>query len=552
MKKVTRILVPTDFGEVSNEAVDYACDLAEQLSAELHFLHVVADGPLPFHLGEDPNRLAVARQELGKLPLRMTPGTVEISRAVCEGKPADEILRYAGENGICTIVMGTHGRNGLKHALVGSVAETVIRLAPCPVIIVRGANGYSQGDDVAVDEATAVKGTSRLPTLGQIPESNRVLELLERALTARATDVHLDPISSEKFRVRFRIDGHLEQYCILDRSIASPLLMQLKVMSNLDIAQPFEPNEGRLRLPESMSDVEVRITTVPVCGGDAVALRLLKHESSPPSLNELGFSTHAFQAVQGMMHDGEGLVLVTGPTGSGKTTTVHSMLRMLDNGKRNIVSIEDPVEYRVPAIRQLSVDLRHDVTMTRGLRTLLRMDPDVVFIGEIRDVEAMEIAMRAASAGKYVFSTLHTRDVASTVTALRDLHADNLSLAANLKGIVSQRLMRCTCRECVGRSACTPQERDVFLTEGAAPPEELPRPRGCPQCRNTGFRGRIGVFETLPIAGEIADAIQRGVPEDELRRIIRAAGTPSLMADALSKVREGITSLDEARSIKWA
>jgi len=286
--------------------------------------------------------------------------------------------------------------------------------------------------------------------------------------------------------------------------------------------------------------------------GDAVALRLLKHEQTVPSLDELGCSPAALQAIETMLHAGEGLVLVTGPTGSGKTTTVHAMLRLLDTGERNVVSIEDPVEYRVPSFRQLSVDLRHDLTMTRGLRTLLRMDPDVVFIGEIRDLEAMEIAMRAASAGKYVFSTLHTRDVASTVTALRDLRADNLSLSGNLKGIVSQRLMRRICRECCTTSPCTSAECDAFLAEGLPKPAALPRPQGCPRCRNTGYFGRIGVIEAVPVAGKIATAIQNGVSENELREIIRSAGTPSLMTDALTKVREGLTSLEEARSIRWA
>lgn len=552
MSGVARVLAPTDFGEASQAAVEYACTLAEQLDAELHLLHVVTESSLPFLGGNTPDRLQTARQDLGKLPAQMSPKTLAITRTVSEGKPADEILRYVAQNEIGMVVMGTHAREGLAHVFLGSVAEQLIRTAPCPVVIVRAA--LPQVQDRALDDvgASAVRRTPRPPSLGQIPESNRVLELLHRALEARATDVHIDPISSDQFRIRFRIDGRLEQYCIVDRTVGMPLLMQLKVMSQLDITQPFEPNEGRLRLPESMPDTEVRITTIPVYGGDAVALRLLKHEKSPPSLNKLGFASHALQAVHAMLHAGEGLVLVTGPTGSGKTTTVHAMLRMLDSGDRNIVSIEDPVEYRVPAIRQLSVDLRHGVTMTRGLRTLLRMDPDVVFIGEIRDVEAMEIALRAASAGKYVFSTLHTRDVASTVTALRDLHADNLSLGGNLKGIVSQRLMRCICDECCGRSACSGPERDVFLSEGVEPPDELVRPQGCPHCRNTGFRGRIGVFETLPLAGEISEAIQRGAAEDELRQMIRAAGTPSLMADALTKVCEGVTALEEARSIRWA
>jgi general secretion pathway protein E len=552
MKEIKRILAATDFDADGDAAVDYACNLAERLGAELHLLHVVPKRLFPVRATDEAERLEAAHQGLGRLPSRMTRSTLIIIRKTCDGAPADEILRYADENGIDLIALGTHGRNGLAHFVVGSVAEKFIRAAPCPVVIVRQSMTQLQDEPAAGTESNSADESPPPRSLGQAAESNRVLELLERALAARATDVHIDPISADEFKVRFRVDGRLEQYCILDRSVAGPLVMQLKIMSDLDIARPFEPNEGRVRLPSSMADTEVRITTIPVAGGDAVALRLLKHEANPPSLNELGFSAQAMEAVNGMLRDGEGIVLVTGPTGSGKTTTVHAMLRMLDNGARNLMSIEDPVEYRVPAIRQMSVDVKHAMTMTRGLRTLLRMDPDVVFIGEIRDVEAMEIALRAASSGKYVFSTLHTRDVASTVTALRDLNADNLSLGGNLKGIVSQRLMRSVCRECCGRSEPSDPERNSFLAEGLEPPPMLPRPNGCPHCRNTGFRGRTGVFEAVRTTGDIAEAIQRGTAEVELRRMIRTAGTTGLMADALCKVRDGVTSLEEALSIKWA
>ncbi|MBI3864144.1 MAG: Flp pilus assembly complex ATPase component TadA, partial [Planctomycetia bacterium] len=511
--------------------------------AQLHLLHVVPEKHGPRELPADlKDRMQAARLELGKLPAEIPPHGMVIARVVREGNPGDEILRYARETGIDLVAMGTHGRSGLAHILMGSIAEKVIRGAACPVIVIRPFG--IEGEEAAPDEAVS--------SLGQVPESNRALELLQRAVAVRATDIHIDPVSAQEYSVRFRVDGRIEPYCTLDRSIAGPLLMQLKLMSRLEIAQPFEPQEARVHLPESMLDVEVRITTVPACGGEAVSLRLLKNEETPASLGVLGLSPGGLASVAQMIQQGEGLVLVTGPTGSGKTTTVHAMLRLLDNGARNIVSIEDPVEYRVPAIRQVSVDARHGLTMTRGLRTVLRMDPDVVFIGEVRDVEALEIAMRAASSGRYVFSTLHTRDVASTVTALRDLHADDLSLAGNLRGIVCQRLIRKLCLECCSHSAATAEERAAFAAEGIEPTEELSRPEGCEACRGTGYLGRIGVFETLVVSGKVADAIQTGSSEDDLRRLIRSEGTVSLTAEALKLARDGVTSFDEARSIKWA
>jgi type II secretory ATPase GspE/PulE/Tfp pilus assembly ATPase PilB-like protein len=335
--------------------------------------------------------------------------------------------------------------------------------------------------------------------------------------------------------------------------VATPLLQQLKILASLDIAKPFEPKEGRLHLPGGLAEVEVRVTTAPVHGGTAMALRLLRRDRVLMPLDALGLSPAAAAAVEQMLRTGDGLLLVTGPTGSGKTTTIYSLLNQLcrSGRRRNIVSIEDPIELPLPFARQLAVDPRHNLTMTRGLRTILRMDPDIVFVGEIRDVEAAEIAMRAASSGRFVFSSLHTRDVASTITALRDLHIDNRSLAGNLTGLISQRLVRRLCPRCTQRVPLGDEAHAIFAAEGIEPPAEVGRPVGCDHCRGTGYRERVGVFEAAVAAGPVAEAIQSGAPEDELRARLRAAGTPGLLAEALARVRDGVTSLDEAHGMKW-
>lgn len=381
-------------------------------------------------------------------------------------------------------------------------------------------------------------------------ESSAALDLLRHALANRATDVHLDPESEEQFLVRLRIDGQMEPYCRLDRSIGVPLVQQFKVMAGLDIAVPFEPQEGRLQLPADFAGIEVRLTSTPVQGGQAMALRILSRDRLIQSLAGLGLSRGALETVERIRQSGAGLVLVTGPTGSGKTTTIYSLLHQLSANPRNITSIEDPIEFPMPFIRQLAVDPRHGMTMNGGLKTILRMDPDIVFVGEIRDVEAAEIAMRAGSAGRFVFSTFHTRDVASTVTAMRDLHVDNRSLAANLTGIISQRLVRRLCPECSAKSPTTDAEARLFASEGLTPPAELPRASGCDRCRGTGYRDRIAVVEAVAIAGPAAEAILSGASEDEFRRVLRSSGTPSLLADGLQKVSEGITTLDEIQGIK--
>jgi general secretion pathway protein E len=619
MFRVKRILAPCDFSRFSEAAIRRACDLAATFEAQLHLLHVVADSPLLARTEPEADRLRHAREQLAQ---QLEPHVVVqlcIERAAVAGTPHREICRYAQEHDIDLIVMGTHGRTGLAHVAIGSVAEKVLRGAPCPVLIVRHPE---QQDDLVRQAAKVLRdefGTSLAGEFGEtraslkgrlmrtlsisdqaaefmveklrgeqsliwdeapredasqprtgtwqigfaVPgiepaapifsphdEASPALDLVMRAVALRATDIHIDPAGRE-YSVRFRIDGKLERYCGLDPDVATHLTQQLKTLARLDIADPFHPQEGRLRLPAALAELEVRMTTSPVAGGEAVALRLFDRENVFRPLNGLGLSERSLAAIDQILRRGEGLVLVTGPTGSGKTTTVYSMLEALGTGERNIISIEDPVEFPASFVRQMEVDERHGVTMTSGLRTLLRMDPDVVFLGEIRDAEAADIGMRAASSGKYVFSTLHTRDVASTITALRDLHIDGRSLAGNLTGIISQRIIRRLCPQCREPAAIGDEERALLVKHGVELPPQLFRPVGCPHCRGTGYRGRIGVFEVALAGDALAREIARGAAEHELREQIRLAGTPDLTTDALIKVRDGITSLDEAERMRW-
>lgn len=391
-------------------------------------------------------------------------------------------------------------------------------------------------------------GSTRLVVHG---EPAPAIDLLQRAVASRATDVHIDPADDDQWVVRFRIDGVIERYCLLDHDVALHLLHQFKLSANLDIADPFRAQEGRMRLPQFLTDLEVRVTAAPVAGGAAVSLRIFDRDRESYSLGDVGLTAVAMQTVQRMLQNLEGVVLVTGPTGSGKTTTVYSMLRTLGDGRRNLVAIEDPVEHAVPFMRQMAVDERHDVSMLSGLRTILRMDPDIIFVGEIRDSETAEIAMRAARSGRCVVSTLHTRDVAATVTALRDLRVDNRSLAANLTGVINQRLVRRLCPQCSQRVPIIASQRDEFLALQIEPPDHLYRNAGCSACRGTGFLGRVGVFEAAFIDDSISQAIVAGATEAEMRTLIRSAGNPSLTADALSKARDGWTSYDEALMLRW-
>ena len=605
-----RILVPTDFSPHSDAALDYACDLAKESRAKLHLLHVMG--------GKEGTNGAAERirdrlEKLGASITAQNELVIDTIKDAMSGDPHRVIVQYATDNNVDLIVMGTHGRTGLAHLTMGSVAERVLREAPCPVLVTgrrareqrvtleRAVNvlGDQFGDSLVgtrdggveqmqtlLENRLNVSATASARLLEQLEQrewlgweegppgkwtivdgidfvesatrarsmsssESPAIDLIQRAGKLRATDVHIDPVNDQQSKVRLRVDGKLEGYCRLDRGVAEHLINQLKTLSRLDIAEPFLPKEGHLGLPASLSDLEVRITVAPVATGEAVALRLFARDSIFLPLGELGLSEQALAVVSEMLRLGEGLVLVTGPTGSGKTTTVYSMLENLSAAEQNIVSIEDPIEFAVPFVRQMGVDDKHGVTMTKGLRTILRMDPDVVFLGEVRDHEAADIAMRAAGSGKYVFTTLHTRNVASTVTTLRDMRISDRSLAANLTGIINQRLVRRLCHACQKPVAVSPAEGERFRQADCAAPEEVYVPVGCDQCRGTGYRGRVGVFEVALVRNNIADAIAHGDSERHLEQLLRSAGMADLQTDGLQKAASGVTSLEEALGVHW-
>ncbi|MBS0204071.1 MAG: Flp pilus assembly complex ATPase component TadA [Planctomycetes bacterium] len=545
-----KILFPTDYSICSNEALRYAVTLAAESSGSLVILHVV-EPMSPYLVPESAPPGSTHRDEFfATLQTLLAEKPVAYEERTIIGTPVATITHVAETEHVDLIVMGTVGRTGVKRMLLGSVAEEVVRRAPCPVLTLKAP---TEDESRRRTRAATIRtwpeddielGTGVPTNLPAENPDNPALSLILRGIRARASDIHLDPAGADVL-VRFRVDGRMRDYCKMDHAIGHGVVTQLKLMANLDIADPFHPKEGRLQMPDQLRGIDVRITSVPAVSGEAISLRLHNRDRLVRPLQELGLSADSLSTMERMLKHGEGIVLVTGPTGAGKTTTMYSMLRALDDGSRNIVSIEDPIEFVIPSFRQVAVDPRHGITMTSGLRTLLRLDPDVVFVSEIRDAEAADTAMRAASSGKYVFTSLHTRDVASTITALRDLHIDNRSLGGNLTGIISQRLVRRLCRECCRPDSPTSAEATLFANQGIVCPQEILRPVGCPRCHNSGYYDRVGVFEVVIPTLETIRAIEEGMPEDEVRRILRSQGTPSLEGDALEKVAQGMTSLEE-------
>ena len=530
---IKTILVPFDFSPNSFLAVEQACQLGQQLNAELHLVYVKDGVP-------DPD---IQHRSMDRL-LSVVPPAYELQnkviREVLCGRIHEELIEYAKRCKAGLIVMGSRGRSGIFQLTVGSVAQRVFKEAPCPVVFVKTERvdlGPSQDE-------------SDIKYQNLKESDSPALDLLGRAISLRASDVHIDPLEKDQYGVRFRIDGKVISYCTVDTGVAEHLMHQYLTLARLDTADPFRPREGRILLPPNMHDFETRITSTPVAGGQAMALRVFSKENVFLLLESLGFSEAGLETVQRMLRGSEGLVLVTGPTGSGKTTTVYSMLQTYGGTNKNIVSIEDPVEFDVPFVRQLNVDERHDVTMTSGLRTILRMDPDILFVGEIRDPENAEIALRAASSGRFVFSSLHTRDVASTFTGLRDMRISDHSVAGNLVG-VNQRLVRSLCQKCRKASELAPNCIEIFSEHGVEIPPVVYEPAGCDACRGTGFKGRCGVFECVKINDELSEMIASKATEAELRQLIRTKGIASLTSEALRKVSQGITSFDEANSVRW-
>ena len=532
-----KILLATDFSDHIEPLLRHAACFARDLEAMLLVVHVDDGRP-----DEAPSWRVSAKERLEAVAASATD--IPIEHHLLHGTPAREITRFAKENDVELIMMGTHGRTGLDRVLQGSVAEGVAHMASCPVLT------YRVPPNARIEQPTGTPMTVTARPLSHY-SNNRGMELLCRAVAARATDIHIDS-SEDDVTVRFRIDGKIEQYCRYDLDTGQTVINQLRVLADLDVPDPFHPRESRLQLPDPYRHINVRMTVSRSDSGDAMALRLLDRERLIRPFKSLGFGTDQQEEFDRVMTGGTGLVLVTGPTGSGKTTTLYSILNSLDDGSRCIVSIEDPVEFAIPTYRQLNVDTRHDVTMASGMRTILRMDPDIVLFGEIRDTETAEIAMRAASSGRQVFSSLHTRDVASTITALRDLGVDDRSTASNLKGIVCQRLVRCLCNKCANRSAPSDAEIQVFADNGVDVPGEVGRPVGCSECRKTGYHGRIGVFEVAAVSDELGNAIAGHASESELGTILRNGEIRSVVTDGLNKVADGVTSVQEVLSMVWS
>jgi general secretion pathway protein E len=369
--------------------------------------------------------------------------------------------------------------------------------------------------------------------------------MLQHAVKERASDVHLEPFERE-IRVRFRIDDVLyEPIKPLPRGLQASIVSRIKIMGGLNIAEKRLPQDGRIRLKIAGRDYDVRLSTVPISYGERVVMRLLPRTQEMLNLERIGFNPQQLAVMEKLISRPNGIILVTGPTGSGKTTTLYGALSRINATDKNIITIEDPVEIQLRGIGQIEVNPKIGLTFAGGLRSVLRQDPNVILVGEIRDLETAEIAIQASLTGHLVFSTLHTNDAASAITRLVDMGVEPFLVASSLVAVLAQRLVRVLCKDCRVAYEASKEELSEIGVRPPDRPVKIYRSEGCAGCNYTGYRGRLGIFELMLVDDEIRALVAQNVDSKTIKRQATQKGMHSLRTDGARKVLSGVTSVAE-------
>ena len=426
------------------------------------------------------------------------------------------------------------------------------------------ANAYNRGSPVAQFTEDFSRDTDLARLLSEIPKAEDLLgatsdapvirminALLLQALRERASDLHFEPYEGRSV-VRFRVDGVLHDVIEPPRALHAALVSRVKVMASLDIAEKRLPQDGRMALKLGDKSVDVRVSTLPTGPGERVVLRLLDKDAARLDLAALGMSVAALESVDRLIREPHGIVLVTGPTGSGKTTTLYAAMSRLDRGSLNIMTVEDPIEFALDGVGQTQVNPKIDLSFARALRSILRQDPDIIMIGEIRDLETAQIAVQASLTGHLVLATLHTNDAVSAVTRLGDMGVEPYLLSSSLLGVLAQRLVRCLCPAC--REAHPPTEGEAGIVASLGLPRSTPlwRADGCDHCARSGYRGRTGIYELLLIDEHARRAIHDRSGEPAVRELAARSGLRTLAADGARWLADGTTSLSELLRVTGA
>lgn len=516
----------------------------DRLGSILVRLNLVTPGQAADALSEHLNieRVDLARRYLSPEIVDMIPGTIILSRHILpieihEGalylamadpldiNVIDDLQRLTGK--IIKPFVATEGEIEDAYQRTRNIGHSAQEL-------------ISRYEDDEEDEEQP-----EVEYLGDAPGVRLANLIFEQAITQKASDIHFEP-HDYGMRVRYRIDGLLRDIMEIPRHLRGDVNSRIKIMGGLDITERRKPQDGRIQMTLSGVEVDMRLSSLPTVHGEKIVARLLHKSTSLLELEDFGFSPKNLAKIEQMLRQNQGLILVTGPTGSGKSTTLYAFLHRLNSPQKNIVTVEDPVEYRLEGVNQVQVNTKVGLTFANGLRTVLRQDPDVIMVGEIRDEETGEIAVRSALTGHLVLSTLHTNSAVATISRLINMGIEPYILSSTIIGIVAQRLLRTICSECKEPVELTdPLMIRYIKSLGMEPPSTVHRGKGCPLCNNSGYRGRTAVSEVLVFNKEMRRAVEAGLGEAELMEIALRTGITTLARDAVAKLTEGITTPDE-------
>ncbi len=474
---------------------------------------------LPYSFARDQGVVAERRTD-GKVAVILGPTTSAVAVA--------EMVRLYGADLTLTVLDDRGFAKALERAYRDSASDA--------------SDAAGADSDLASIADSAAALDDLLDKNDDAPVVRLINALLLEAIRERASDIHIEPLE-RRLLVRFRVDGVLREVLSPRRSLAQFLVSRIKIMAALDIAERRLPQDGRVSLRVGGHEVDVRVSTLPSQFGERVVMRLLDRSATRVSLAAMGMGPRDVEVFQSILDKPDGMFLVTGPTGSGKTTTLYAALDRMNDNSRNVITVEDPIEYTLDGVGQIQVNNRTDLTFSRGLRAILRQDPDVIMVGEIRDRETAQVASEAAMTGHFVLSTLHTNTAIGAVTRMVDMGIERFILAPMLTGLLAQRLVRRLCPNC--RVADTVSEAEAALAPGLiSAGESVFRAKGCPQCQGHGYAGRAAIYELVPITRELQALIQTGASEADLETEARRNG-PSLVGDGIRLVREGVTTLSE-------
>lgn len=408
----------------------------------------------------------------------------------------------------------------------------------------------SDMDDAEIESVNEEEDVEELRKMvDEAPVVKLANNIIRDGVDITASDIHIEPMEDE-VRVRYRIDGILHTEMNVPKDIHAALVSRMKIMADLDIAERRIPQDGRIQIIVDGKKIDLRVSTLPTVRGEKIVLRILDKSNLMLDLDELGFSPNHKNMFRRMIDQPHGMVLITGPTGSGKTTTLYSALSTLDNSDENIITVEDPVEYRLEGINQVQTNPKAGLTFATGLRSILRQDPDTIMVGEIRDKETAEMAVHSALTGHLVFSTLHTNHAAGAITRLIDMGVEPFLVASSVSGVMAQRLVRTICSNCKVKESdpLVDPELEEYLGVGKDS-IELYKGVGCRECNDTGYKGRTAVHEILEMTPKIKELVVNGASAEQIEEVARKEGMDTLETSSLRKVSKGLTTIEEAKRV---